>query len=75
VLAELRETGAEPEVLAALERGDDEAALATLLAAVEDADTDRRDRLRELAVRLFADLGHEHPLTLRYRRRLAAALY
>ena len=75
VVAELRETGEEPEVLAALERGDDEAALATLLAAVEDADADRRDRLRELAVGLFADLGHEHPLTLRYRRRLAAALY
>ena len=25
--------------------------------------------------RLFGDLGHEHPLTMRYRRQLAATLY
>jgi len=26
-------------------------------------------------VGLFGDLGHEHPVTVRYRRRLAASLY
>ena len=28
-----------------------------------------------LTVGLFGELGHEHPLTMRYRRRLAASLY
>ena len=28
-----------------------------------------------LTVGLFGDLGHEHPTTVRYRRRLAASLY
>jgi thioredoxin-like negative regulator of GroEL len=31
--------------------------------------------MRELMVALFAHLGHEHPVSARYRRRLAAALY
>jgi thioredoxin-like negative regulator of GroEL len=26
-------------------------------------------------VALFAELGHEHPLTVQYRRRLATAIY
>lgn len=30
---------------------------------------------RETMVELFAELGHEHPLTVRYRRKLASALY
>jgi putative thioredoxin len=75
VLAELREAGDLPSVLEALEHGDDDAALAALLEQVEGAGIDERERLRDLMVRLFADLGQEHPLTLRYRRRLAAALY
>ena len=36
---------------------------------------ERRERLITLTVGLFGDLGHEHPLTMRYRRRLAASLY
>jgi hypothetical protein len=32
-------------------------------------------RIRRIAVALFVDLGIEHPLALRYRRRLATALY
>ena len=28
-----------------------------------------------LTVGLFGDLGDEHPLTMRYRRQLAASLY
>ncbi|HEY0415864.1 MAG TPA: tetratricopeptide repeat protein [Gaiellaceae bacterium] len=59
------ETTADPGLKAALEAYDYEAAFELLLA--------RKDR--ETMVALFAELGHEHPLVMRYRRRLAAALY
>ena len=75
VLAELRESGAAPEVVAALERDDYERALQLLLDELPDADGDRRDDIRRWMVALFADLGQDHPLSLRYRRRLATALY
>ena len=75
VVAELRESGEFPEVLPALERGDTELALRVLLEDVEHAEGERRDRIRALMVLLFDELGQEHPLSLRYRRRLAAALY
>jgi putative thioredoxin len=75
VVAELRESGAFPEVLPALERGDHELALRVLLEELDHAEGERRDRIRELMVLLFEELGQEHPLSLRYRRRLAAALY
>jgi putative thioredoxin len=75
LLAELRESGELPAVAAALEEGDHERALAELTDAVVAAEGDRRRRLLELTVGLFAELGQEHPLTLRYRRQLAAALY
>ena len=74
-LAELRESGEEPEIVAALETGDHDRALALLLEAAEEGDGVRRERMRELAVALFGELGNEHPLTQRYRRRLAAVLY
>jgi len=64
-----------PEVVAALEQGDDERALELLLAEIGAAEDGNRERLLRLTVALFADLGHEHPLTLRYRRQLAAQLY
>jgi putative thioredoxin len=75
VLAELRQTGEAPAVADALERGDVEAALELLLDDIQSGDRSRRDRLRELMVALFAHLGHEHPVSTAYRRRLAAALY
>jgi len=53
------------ELKAALEANDYEAAFELLL--------DRKDR--ETMVALFGELGHEHPLVMRYRRMLAAALY
>jgi thioredoxin len=71
----LRESGAFPEVLPALERGDLELALRVLLEEVDHADGERRERIRELMVLLFAELGQEHPLAVRYRRKLATALY
>ena len=76
LLAELRESGERPELLAALEAGDHERALELLLAEVqEEGDQERRDELRRLMVALFDELGLEHPLSARFRRQLAAALY
>ena len=75
LVAELQASGELPDVLAALEGGDHESALELLLAAVAAATDGTRERLRDRMVGLFGDLGSEHPLTLRYRRRLAATLY
>ena len=76
LLAELRASGERPELLAALEAGDHERALELLLAEVrEETDPERRDELRRLMVALFDELGPEHPLSMRFRRQLAAALY
>jgi putative thioredoxin len=75
ILAELRESGEAPEVLDALEAEEYERALSLLLEEIEGADDERRNRLRELMVAVFAELGQEHPLSTSYRRRLATALY
>jgi putative thioredoxin len=75
LLAELRESGEEPAIVAALEAGDHERALMLLLEAAAGGDDDRRVRMRDLAVALFGELGDEHQLTQRYRRRLAMVLY
>jgi thioredoxin-like negative regulator of GroEL len=76
LLAELRESGERPELLAALEAADHEGALELLLEEVrEELDAGRRDELRRLMVALFDELGPEHPLSTRFRRQLAAALY
>jgi putative thioredoxin len=64
----------DPQLAAALQEGGYEQAFELLLARVADGNGDREEA-RELAVRLFGELGHEHPLTVRYRRRLATALY
>jgi putative thioredoxin len=71
----LEEDGVSADVRAALERDDVEEALRLLLARVPDAGPEERERIREIAVGLFADLGPEHPTTVTYRRRLATALY
>jgi putative thioredoxin len=75
VVAELRSSGDLPEVAAALEEGDHERALELLMEEIASAADGQRDRLRVLAVLLFGDLGPEHPVAMRYRRQLAAALY
>jgi putative thioredoxin len=75
LLDDMRERGDFPEIVPALERGDHELALRVLIEELPHADGDRRDRIRELMVLLFGELGQEHPLSLRYRRKLAAALY
>jgi putative thioredoxin len=63
------------EVAAALRVEDYERAFEILLGRLEDADPAARDEVRRLMVDLFGELGHEHPVTMRYRKRLATALY
>jgi putative thioredoxin len=73
---ELRASGEQPEVLAALETGDHERALSLLLEQARSAaNGDERDRVRQLMVALFEELGQDHPLAVRFRRQLATALY
>ena len=68
------ETVDDPEVAAALAAADYESAFRILLERAE-GDPAQREAVRELMVRLFGELGHEHPLTVAYRRRLATAIY
>ncbi len=75
VVEELRASGDLPDVLAALEAGDEERALDLVLEAIPEGPPERRERLRELAVAVFDDLGHDDPVTVSYRRKLATALY
>ena len=75
VVEALRESGELPDVVGALEAGDPERALDILIAEIPEASSERRDWLRELALAIFHDLGHEDPVTIAYRRRLATVLY
>jgi putative thioredoxin len=75
VIEELRERGDRPDVLAALEEGDEERALELLLQAAREATGDERDEIRRLMVALFEELGQDHELSIRYRRALASTLY
>jgi putative thioredoxin len=61
---------------AALDRGDAEAALDALIAAIAaSGDGERRDDLRRVVVGVLDELGVEHPLARESRRKLASALY
>jgi putative thioredoxin len=75
VVDELRESRELPGVLAALEADEPEKALDLILDEIAEASPDRREWLRELALAVFHDLGHDDPVTVAYRRRLATALY
>jgi putative thioredoxin len=75
LVEELRASGEQPEVLAALESEDYERALSLLLEQVRVVEGDSRERIRELMVALFEELGQEDPLAVRFRRQLATALY
>jgi putative thioredoxin len=75
IVEELRQSGELPAVLAALEAGEPEKALDVVLDEIAAASSERRDWLRGLALAIFHDLGHEDPVTIAYRRRLATALY
>ncbi len=75
IISELEASGDLPELRAALEQKEHERAFELLLQEITAATGERREQLLNLAVALFGDLGHEHPLTMRYRRQLAATLY
>ena len=75
VAGELQAAGELPDVVAALGEDDYERALELLLAEIDAAEDGRRSRLVGLTVELFGELGPEHPLSVRYRRRLASMLY
>ncbi|HWB55595.1 MAG TPA: thioredoxin [Gaiellaceae bacterium] len=75
ILEELGRTGEFPEILGPLAEGDYERALEWLLGDLDGADPERRERIREIMVAVFDQLGPEHPVTTHYRRRLATALY
>jgi putative thioredoxin len=75
LVAELQASGELPEVVEALAQDEPEQALELLLEAISAAEGESRERLITLTVGLFGELGHEHPLTMRYRRQLAATLY
>jgi putative thioredoxin len=63
------------DAFAALDAGDTEAALDTLIAAIPASDGDRREDLRRAVVGILDELGVEHPLAREARRKLASALY
>jgi len=75
LLEELRESGEQPEVVSALDADDQERALELLLEQARCGDVEVRERVREIMVALFEELGPEHPLSVRYRRQLATTLY
>ena len=75
LVEELRAGGELPAVVAALDANDLEGALSLIVEAVPGAERHERERLREVAVALFEQLGQDDPLVSGYRRRLATALY
>ena len=75
LVEELSASGEFPEILGPLAEGDYERALEWLLSGLEGADRERRERIRDVMVAVFDELGPEHDVTTHYRRRLATALY
>jgi thioredoxin len=75
LLAELAESGEFPEIMGPLAEGDYERALEWLLGEAQSANAERRDRVRKVMLALFEELGQHDPLSERYRKRLAMALY
>ncbi|HEY6550724.1 MAG TPA: thioredoxin [Solirubrobacterales bacterium] len=71
----LRKSGVGVDAFESLDRGDRDDALDALLAAMPDAGEDTRERLRQTIVGILADMDPTGPIAVRYRRRLAAALY
>ena len=75
LLEELQESGEFPQILGPLAENDYERALEWLLGEIGEADPERRDRIRQVMVAIFEQLGQDDPLAGSYRRRLATALY
>jgi putative thioredoxin len=75
LVEELRASGELPDVVEALDAGDVERALTLIVDAVPAAADSERERLREVAVALFEQLGQDDPVVSSFRRKLATALY
>jgi thioredoxin len=69
----LSETLDDAELAASLRERDYEGALTTLLERAEDPG--QRDEARQTMLELFDELGQSHPLSIAYRKRLAALLF
>ena len=63
------------EAFAAIDRGDTEQGLDTLIAAIPASTGDQREDLRRAVVGILDELGVEHPVAREARRKLASALY
>ena len=75
-VADLLEQLGLTDVAETVEQGDHERALTRLLEEADATDdAERKELIRRAMVALFAELGHENPLVVEYRRRLARALY
>ena len=65
--------GGDDEIVDALRQRDYERAFEILLRRAEDPE--QRDEARRLMVQLFGEVGHDDPLAIAYRKRLAALVY
>jgi len=70
----LSRQGIGADAFTALDRGEREAALDALLAAMEEADAETRELLRQAIVGILSELDPGDPEARAYRRQLAAAL-
>jgi putative thioredoxin len=75
LLAELRESGEEPDLVALIDSGEYPSALDQIIGQIAEAPAERRDFLRRIALAIFDLLGPEDPVTQAYRRQLAALLF
>jgi thioredoxin len=75
VLEELEASGELPEAREAIENGELERALEFLIDEAERSEGERRELIRRVMVAVFAELGAEDPVSVRYRRRLASLLF
>jgi putative thioredoxin len=75
LLAGLRESGDEPDLIGAIDRGEHAAALERILDEIAISPAERRELLRRIALAVFDELGPEDAVTLAYRRRLATVLF
>jgi putative thioredoxin len=75
LLAGLRESGDEAELVALIDQGEHAVALDRILDEISGASPERRELLRRIALAIFDALGPEDPVTLAYRRRLATVLF
>ena len=63
------------EAFAAIDRGDVEPGIDTLIAAIPASTGDQREDLRRAVVGVLDELGVDHPVAREARRKLASALY